>query len=298
MSTFTWPILLLLAFDSAPLRPGNHLRSVRVGETRRTYLVHIPPSYDPQKPAPVVLAFHGAIMNGRMMAYFSGLNKKSDQAGFIVVYPNGTGRGDIFLTWNAGGIWMLANQADDVAFVNCLLDDLNRLTPIDRKRVFATGMSNGAMMAYRVAAELSERIAAIAPVAGTMAMGECKPKRPVPIMHFHGTADPLVPFGAPGKRISLFKSVEDTVKAWVRADGCPKEPMEVELPNQTQDMLPVTRKIYGPGKDGAEVVLFIIEGGGHTWPGMPPPVSWIGASTMNISANDLMWEFFQRHPLK
>ena len=166
-----------------------------MGEQKRTYIVHIPKGYDPKKPAPVVLALHGAAMNGSMMVWFTGLNKKSDKAGFIVVYPSGTGTGP-FLTWNAGGFKgkMAEGKADDVAFIGKLLDDLGTVVKVDEKRVYACGMSNGGMMCYRLAAELSDRIAAIAPVAGTIAIDESKPKRPVPVIHFHGTKDTFVPF--------------------------------------------------------------------------------------------------------
>jgi polyhydroxybutyrate depolymerase len=289
------PLLLFLVTGKEALGPGDHTRKVQVGEVTRSYLMHIPPSYDPKKKTPVVVAFHGAIMTPEMMTQFSGLNKKADEAGFIVVYPTGTGSG-LFLTWNAGGFWKIANNSDDVGFVNKLLDDLPRVANIDPKRIFATGVSNGAMMCYRVAAELSERIAAIAPVSGTMVSDDFKPKRPVPVMHFHGTADMLVPFGEAGKKTAI-RGVDDCLQMWIKVDGCPKEPTVKELPNRA-DKLHVTRKTYGPGKEGSEVILYTIEGGGHTWPGMPPPVEWIGRSTMNISANDLMWDFFKRHPLK
>ena len=288
-------LLLFLASGKETLKPGDHTYTLKVGEVTRSYLVHIPPSYDSKKKTPVVLVFHGAIMNAEMMTLFSGLNKKADEAGFIAVYPNGTGSG-LFLTWNAGGFWKLANNADDIGFVAKLLDELPKVVHADPKRIYATGMSNGAMMCYRVGAELSERIAAIAPVAGTMVIDEFKPKRPVPVMHFHGTADKLVPFGKPGEK-SAFRCVEDCLQMWIKVDGCPRQPKLKEVPNKN-DKLHVTQKIYGPGKDGSEVILNVIEGGGHTWPGMPPPVTWIGLSTMNISANDLMWDFFKRHSLK
>ena len=290
-----------------PNRPITWLRRPRpfdtLGETTRSYLVHVPPKYDPKKPTPVVLVLHGAGMNGRMMAWFCGFSKKADEAGFIAVYPNGTGLADLLLTWNAGGFqgWAAERQPDDVAFIAKLLDDLATVVTVDPKRVYVTGMSNGGMMCYRLAAELSDRIAAIAPVAGTMAIDNYNPKRPVPVMHFHGTADKLVPFGGPGSRTPKFlgfKSVEDTIKICAKANGCPEEPKVVKLPDKAGDGTSVTKKTYGPGKDGAEVVLFVIEGGGHTWPGQQPPVGFIGKSTKNISANDLIWEFFQKHPMK
>jgi polyhydroxybutyrate depolymerase len=284
-----------------PLGPGDHTRTLMMGEQKRTYLVHIPKGYDPKKPVPVVLALHGAAMNGSMMVWFSGLNRKSDEAGFIVVYPSGTGTGP-FLTWNAGGFRgkMAEGKADDVAFIGKLLDDLGTVVTVDAKRVYACGMSNGGMMCYRLAAELSDRIAAIAPVAGTIAIEESKPKRPVPVIHFHGTKDTLVPFEtAKGKTPAFMKlkGVEESVQTWVKLNGCDEKP-KTETISKDGDEMKVTRTTYGGGKDGAEVVLVVIEGGGHTWPGRQPTVGFIGKSATIVSANDLMWEFFQKHTLK
>ena len=287
--------------QSDPLGLGDHTRTLMMGEQKRTYLVHVPKGYDPKKPAPVVLALHGAAMNGPMMVWFSGLNKKSDDAGFIVVYPSGTGTGPL-LTWNAGGFKgkMAEGRADDVAFIGKLLDDLGSVVKVDEKRVYACGMSNGGMMCYRLAAELSDRIAAIAPVAGTIAIEESKPKRPVPVIHFHGTKDTLVPFEmAKGKTPAFMKlkGVEESVQTWVKLNGCEEKP-KTETISKDGDEMKVIRTTYSGGKDEAEVVLVVIEGGGHTWPGQQPPVGFIGKSAMNVSANDLMWEFFQRHKLK
>ncbi len=299
--------MLTLAFFALTLAqpeaigPGDHTRTLMMGEQKRTYLVHVPKGYDPKKPAPIVLALHGAAMNGPMMVWFSGLNKKSDEAGFIVVYPSGTGTGP-FLTWNAGGFkgkWA-EGKADDVAFIGKLLDDLGTVVKVDEKRVYACGMSNGGMMCYRLAAELSDRIAAIAPVAGTIAIDESKPKRPVPVIHFHGTKDTFVPFEmAKGKTPAFMKlkGVGESVQTWVKLNGCDEKPKNDVL-TKAGDEMKVTRRTYGGGKDGSEVVLIVIEDGGHTWPGQQPPVGFIGKSVTTVSANDLMWEFFKKHTLK
>jgi len=281
--------------QQGPLGPGDHRRTFKMGELERTYLVHVPPKYDAKKPTPVVLILHGAGTNGLLTVAFCGLNKTSDDAGFMAVYPDGTGVGP-FLTWNSfnrpGG-----KGPDDVAFIGKVLDDLATVVNVDAKRVYATGISNGGMMCYKLADELSDRICAIAAIAGQMTMSKINPKRPVSVMHFHGTDDKIVPFEGPKKGFVFIKSVEFTIDAWVEANGCPKEPKTVKEPNKVDDGTSVMRKTYGPGKDGAEVVLFIIEHGGHTWPGRPAP-SFIGKATQNISANDLMWEFFERHRLK
>lgn len=292
-------LIALPALAADPPTPGDHIRSLMVGDQDRPYTIHIPPSYDPKMPTPVVLALHSAAMNGATMARFCGLNQKADCSGFVVAYPNGTGSTPLFLYWDAGGV--RGRASDDVGYVAKLLDDLATVVNVDPRRVYATGMSNGAMMCYRLAAELSDRIAAIAPVSGTMAIETCRPRRPVPVLHFHGTKDGLVLFGGPDERIPKnlkFSSAEDSVRAWAKADGCPEMPVVAEMPNIADDGTTVQRKTYGPGRGGSEVILYVIEGGGHTWPGREPPIPFLGKSTRDISANDLIWDFFQKHPMR
>lgn len=296
-------LVMLFAADGAALWPGDHSRSVEAGGDRREYLVHVPPHYEPAVPMPVVLAFHGGGAHASTMVTFSGLNEKADQAGFIAVYPEGSGRFPRMRTFNAGNCCGLAaaQNIDDVAFTRHVLDDLESVVNVDRRRVFATGMSNGAMMSYRLASELSDRIAAIAPVGGPMGMQECHPQRPVSVMHFHGDADEFAPFhGGKGRGPSGndFYSVQHSIDAWVDADGCHKTPTTTHLPDRQDDGTRVREVRYGSGKDGSEVVLVVVEGGGHTWPGREPRIRSLGVSTRDISANDMMWDFFQQHPMK
>jgi polyhydroxybutyrate depolymerase len=240
------------------------------------------------------------------MVRLSGLDQKADAEGFITVYPYGSGtdpeRG---LSFNGGECcgYAMFQQVDDVGFVRTLLDDLATVANVDADRVFATGLSNGGIMAHRVASELSDRIAAIAPVGGPLMLPAPNAGRPVSVIHFHGTADEFAPFtggtgrGATGGRgVTHFRSVEHTIKAWVKHNGCRPIPEVEHLPDKAQDGMSVTRKTWRGGRDGSEVVLIEIAGGGHTWPGMPPLVTSLGPSTADISANDLMWDFFQRHP--
>lgn len=287
--------------SAEPLTPGDHWRKLTIGKLTRGAAVHVPPNYDSKVPTPVVLALHGVAMSGPIMAAFSGLNETSDQKGFVVVYPNGTGTGPV-LTWNAGAfVKGVASQADDVDFIRKLLDDVATVVNVDQNRVYACGMSNGAMMCYRLASELSDRIAAIAPVAGTMAVGNREPDRPVSVIHFHGTRDTLVPFEIDGiKKMPWLrvKSVDDSIQSWVKTDGCNGMPAVSDLLSKEGDDMKVTRERYGPGVDGSEVILVTIAGGGHTWPGQVPPVDLLGKSAMNISANDLIWTFFEKHPRK
>jgi polyhydroxybutyrate depolymerase len=181
-----------------------------------------------------------------------------------------------------------------------LLDDLMGSYHVDTRRIYATGMSNGAVMAYRLASELSDRIAAIAPVSGSMGTEIGRPKRPVSVLHFHGTLDDYIPFlGGKGKKSisgTQFWPVDQSIRSWVNLNGCEENP-KIDLLSKSGDEMTVTRKIYAAGNDGTEVVLVVIEGGGHTWPGMRSPTDALGKSALNISANDLMWEFFEKHPM-
>jgi polyhydroxybutyrate depolymerase len=288
---------------AARLGPGDHERTLTVDGRQRSYIVHVPPGYDAETPTPVVLVFHAAGMNARLMILFCQMHKKSDEAGFVAVYPNGTGAANLFLTFNAGGVATKGpnRRPDDVRFTAALVDDLAQVVNVDAKRLYATGLSNGAIMCYTLAAELSDRIAAIAPVAGAATTKEIHPSRPVPVLHFHGTADTFVPPAGPGEktpRFLSFLSLDESLRIWTRHNGCPDEPTVTQLPDAADDGTRVTRKVFGPGTNGAEVVLYLIEGGGHTWPGQKSPLALVGKSTADISANDLIWEFFQKHALQ
>jgi polyhydroxybutyrate depolymerase len=285
------------------LAPGDHTRRLTVGDLKRTYIVHVPKSHDGSQATPVVLAFHGGGSNPQQMIRFCGLNDTADKHGFIAAYPSGTGRLDKVLTFNGGNCcgYAMTNQMDDVAFTKALLDDLAKVVKLDAKRVYATGMSNGAIMSYRIASELSDQIAAIAPVGGPMGTQTCSPQRPVPVIHFHGMNDEFAPFhGGKGKGVSGtdFYSVDHSIKAWVKANGCKDDPVTTAIADKAKDGTTATIQTYGGGKEGAEVVLVAIEGAGHTWPGRQPLLRYLGKSTENVSANEMMWEFFRKHPMK
>jgi len=300
-----------LGAQTNPLTPGDYTRSLNFDDLPRTCLVHVPRAYDGRKPWPVVLIFHGGGGNARQFLRFTGFNETADKNGFIAVYPNGTGKtiqGHEIFGWNGGprrpgGNNPELNKVDDVGFTKALLDDLAGVVRVDAKRVYATGMSMGAIMVYRLASELSERIAAIAPVAGPMGTETCTPQRPVPVIHFHGTEDEAVPVQGGKGKLDVsgtdFYSVEHSIRAWVKANGCSETPTVEKLPDKEEDSTRVIRNTYG-GKAGAEVILYLIEGGGHTWPGREfgPELKVLGKSTRDISANDQIWEFFTNHPMK
>lgn len=295
--------------DTSPVPPaGDHTFTLRHDGIDRSYLVHIPPSYTGKQPVPVVLVFHGGgdDVYGQMKQ--SGLTMTSDREGFIAVFLQGTGKtigGKVIGTWNAGRCCGSArsDNADDVGFVSALLDKLEQEYNVDDDRIYATGISNGALFSYRLACELSDRIAAVAPVAGQDAFDNCHPSRPVSVIHFHGTADPAALYNGghcggrlPGDPGWSCVSVPEFIDRWVTFNSCLPEPAT------TFQNGSASCRTFGNCAGGTEVVLCTMEGGGHTWPGgtyLRDDRWWkeaVGNLSTDISANDVMWDFFEKHP--
>ncbi|MDD5194323.1 MAG: PHB depolymerase family esterase [Candidatus Omnitrophica bacterium] len=274
-------------------------KSIVVDGIKRTYIIHLPPRYKKVKIYPIVFVFHGGGGNAENAIMMSGMSEKADKEGFIVVYPNGTGRfKNRFLTWNTwnGCGYAFEQNVDDVKFINNLIEKLGKELNVDSKRVFAAGMSNGGMMAYRLACECSDKIAAIASVSGALNSENPNPAFPVSIIAFHGTADNNVPYnGGTGKRSieknRVDKPVSYAINFWVKYDGCNTTPIREESGNIIQER-------YTGGKEGTEVLLYTVKGGGHAWPGGKAGRTSgnVDQPTQEISATDLMWEFFQKHP--
>lgn len=277
--------------DGTIFNPGDSTQSLTYGGEKREYLLHIPVDYDPARPTAVVLIFHGFGLNAEEMVRITGFSAKADAAGFIAVYPQGSGRKP---AWNGGDCCgkAAANQVDDVGFVRALIDALATMINIDRSRIYATGFSNGAIMAYRLACELPDQIAAIAPVGATLAFQDCTPGRSVSIQHFHGTDDQLNPYNGgygPGGTLH-FGSVQDTIQFWVSNNACSSQA-------QTSESGSIVHEQYNSCEQGAVVALYSIVGGEHAWPGGESVGPGIGTPTREISATELMWEFFSEHPL-
>jgi polyhydroxybutyrate depolymerase len=280
--------------------PGHTAHSLVFGGRVRTYLLHLPKTYDVQSALPLVIVLHGGGDYAGHAITSTAMSAKADEKQFVVVYPNGTGRlKNRLLTWNAGtgDGYASRNNIDDVGFIRALIDSLRTQYKIDANRLYVTGLSNGGMMAYRLACELPD-IAAIAPVAGTQNYEPCRPSHPVSVIAFHGTADETVPFdgGAPRRRMFyLFKSeridrpVSDTVSFWKKEDGC-------ESVAAVEPVANIIREACTGGTNRTEVVLYAIKGAGHVWPGGPRLWRFGDDPISTISATDIIWEFFSTHP--
>jgi polyhydroxybutyrate depolymerase len=260
--------------------------TIMSGGIPRVVNVHVPGGYDPARGTALVVNFHGFTSDAPQEAILSLMNDKAEDAGFIVMYPYGTGSP---LSWNAGACCgtAAASEVDDIQFVRDILDRAQSELCIDPARVYATGMSNGGFLSHRIGCELADRFAAIAPVAGVLGIDRCTPSRPVPVIEFHGTDDTLVPWD--GSESLGFPSVMDTFHGWAQRDGCTGEPA------QTYAHGDATCQTYSQCAAGAEVTLCTIDGGGHTWPG-GTPVPSLGVTSTDINATDAMWSFFAAHP--
>lgn len=261
---------------------GDSRGEIEVAGRTRRYLLHVPPGYQPGTPLPLVLNLHGLGWDGAMQARLSGMSDKADQEDFVVVYPEGEGAPP---RWNIGPG---EGGERDIAFLRALIDRLEQQLGIDPARVYATGISNGGGLVNRLGCELAGRIAAIAPVSGDYQRYEdCHPPRPVPVVAFHGTADPLIPYG--GNRFAL-PPVPVWAAAWAARNGC--DPTAAMSFHQGD----VAGQSWTGCRDDATVTLYTIAGGRHDWPGRRLAPAR-GAATQDIDATDVIWAFVVAHPL-
>jgi polyhydroxybutyrate depolymerase len=285
---------------------------VRAGESwslehdghKRTFIVHAPASVLKQKPASLVFVFHGGGGNGEKTARLTHFDREADRQGFIVVFPDG-----LYKNWNDGRNADVSReheeQIDDVGFVVAIIDTLQKVYTIDPRRIYATGISNGAFFSHYLAAHRSDLFAAIAPVSGGIAIPFDKvfhPLQPVSVLIIQGTDDPLVPYEGGGvlrgRRGSLIPTVE-AVRKWVMADRCTDSPVVEKLPDRDrEDGCTEVRTCWTFCAHGTVVELLRIEGGGHTWPGGAQylPAWLIGNVCRDFDATEEIWKFFKNHP--
>lgn len=307
---------------------ADYSHALEHGDTARSFEVHVPDKVAGRENLPVVIMMHGGGGNAKNARDQTGLDAVADRRGFIAVYPDGnTGRLGKFRTWNAGRCCGIAarQKADDVGFISAMIDFLIKQYRIDASRVYATGHSNGAQMSYRLACELSERIAAIAPNAGQRVLDDCNPPRSVPVLHIHGTKDPCALFEGGEKCGGCFAELLGGAFS-APGDQWPCQPVreivrEHALMNGCAD---VTDIIYHKGAvtcerfqcpQNASVGLCSIEGAGHVWAGdhdrgpaackKDPDrrickryVEIVGPAYKDMDAGELAWDFFRHYSLK
>jgi len=284
-------------FDRArAILAGDARHTISVDGRTREYWVHLP-SGGQRTGLPLVLLLHGGTGTAEGMERIAHYNRVADAHGVLAVYPQGWRR-----SWNDGrpNTPAAKNHVDDVKFISVLIDRLAVDYGIDRSRVFASGLSNGGFMSQRLGCELADRIKAVAPVAGTMGTEyapACHPSRPVSILEVHGTDDPLIPFnggqdkGRDGGTTDV--SVMATYDFWVTTDGCPT-PVLSQLPDTANDGTTTTVHTARPCTNGSAALLYVVNGGGHTWPGGEQylPAALVGKTSRDWDASETITQFF------
>ena len=281
-------LLLLLCVPLIGIGQQTLNESITHDNLQRDYIIHIPSSYNVNTPIPLVFCFHGYTSNASTIMSYSNFNYIADTAGFIVVYPQGTLlQGSTH--WNVGG-WTTASTVDDVGFSISLLDSISNEYNIDPERVYSTGMSNGGYMSFLLACQMSDKIAAIASVTGSMTpqtYNACNPQHPTPILQIHGTNDQTVPYlGDP----TWTKSIDDVLQYWVSYNNCNLIADTTIIPDLVLgDWSTAEHIVYEGGDNSVTTEHFKIYGGGHDWPGV-----W---GNMDIHASAEVWKFFSKYDI-
>lgn len=296
-------VAALAAIGRAGPASPSRSREIQLGGRLRTYLLHVPPT-PRDHPLPLVFVFHGGGGDGAGMERLSRFSERADREGFIAVYPDG-----LWNHWNDGREEAVSRahreRVDDVGFVSATIEAVSRENPVDARRIFATGISNGGIFSHYLGARLSWRLAAIAPVVGGIAehaRSEFKPERPVSVLILQGTEDPLVPYHgggiARGRRGRII-GTEEAARLWAEHDGCTGDARVGTLPDtDAQDGCRVRWKRWVGCRGQTEVAVYTLEGGGHTWPGGAThlPRLLVGRVCHDLDATELIWDFCRRHP--
>jgi len=294
-----------------PAGPKTYKNSmdIRIMGARRTYLVHIPSDYNPQKPLPLVVVIHGAFDTAQGMEKFSGFSDLADREGFIAMYPNGMGIFGYFQHWNAGHCCGKAadDNWDDVGFVAAAIEDVRARLKIDSDRIYMVGFSNGGMFTYRFAAERGDLLAAAAPMAASIGGKPSDeapewripdPIQPLSMIIFHGLADDDIPYEGGTSRhrggTRTYWPVEESVKFWVTHNGCNPKAASSYLNNGRLHI-----QSWGVCRKDTEVVLYLVENWGHVWPGRFFTADLAEEDPLkNLDAAEIIWDFFKFHHRK
>ena len=278
----------LLLFFTSSLLFAQQTQSITInsGGIDRDFFLYVPDIYDANTPAPLVFCFHGYGSSASVNLSYTGFRAVADTAGFILIHPQGTLDATGTPHWNVG--WGLSS-VDDVGFTQDMIDYVDNNYNLNSERVYSTGMSNGGFMSYVLACELSNEIAAIASVTGSMSpptASGCSPSHPTPVLQIHGTDDPTVPYEG-----AIFaQGIDDVLAYWIGYNNCDLSPSQTPIPDiNSGDGTTVDHFVYGNGTNGTTVELFKVYNGGHDWPG--------AFGNYDISSNIEIWKFFSRYDI-
>ncbi len=290
--------LLAAGYASAQdgvLPPGQHDLTLEHDGLARTYRVYVPDNL-PTETVPLVIVMHGAGGDGAGMERMTRFDDLAEAYGFIVVYPDG-----LNTIWNDGraGDSRVPTSLDDVGFLSAIIDALAARLPVDTSRVYAAGYSMGGMMAFRLGCDLQDKIAAVASVASTFPgylLTNCESAAPIPVLIIQGTRDEVIPWdGVQQGSVLIYLSTAQSAVYWSLTNGCEETPELLEGVDVAPEDSTIVRHIYFKNcQNAADVEVFAIIGGGHTWPGTPLPVRG-GTVSYDLYASAAIWNFFERH---
>jgi len=287
-------ILILIAIPYFIISQEVTIENMSYDGLERSYILYVPTSYSEDIPTSLVLNLHGYSSNAGQQMIYSDFHTIADSEGFILIHPEGTVNDIGFQFWNVGE----ENQIDDIGFLSNLIDIVASEYNINTDRVYSMGMSNGGFMSYQLACQLSNKIAAIASVTGSMneiQLTSCNPERPIPVMQIHGTADLTVLYQ--GNSMWGISSIDNVVSYWTSQNECQTEPIFNNIPDINGiDLCTAEHYVYPNGINGSSVELYKIINGGHTWPGATIPL--VGNNTnQDFNASEKIWEFFNKYDI-
>ena len=287
---YTTILLVLIGFSLSISAQQTINGSIMHDGIQRDYILYIPAIYDGNQDVPLVLNFHGLGSNANEQMFYGDFRDIADTEGFVLVHPQGT-------TLNGSQYWNVgspgSSSVDDVGFIEALIDELGNLYAINLDRVYATGMSNGGYMSLLLACQLSEKIAAVASVTGSMTpetYDACNAQHPIPILQIHGTSDSDVPYNG----VWWSRSIEDVISYWVSYNNCDTNPTIMSFPDiDPLDGSTVDHFVYSDGDNGVTTEHMKVIGGNHTWPGSAFDLPGLNTN-QDINASMEIWQFFSR----
>lgn len=302
--TFLLILTACVRSQTDALRPGNHDLVMTVDGLERTYILHVPPAVEQDQPLPLLIVLHGGGGSGQKMQRLLGFDDYANMRGFYVAYPNSYRASGLQIAhWNDGRGTEETTDVDDVKFLLEMIGEISRRVPLDERRVYVTGASNGGMMTYRLGCETEGVFAGIAPVIANIPepiFETCTPASPLHFLAINGSADPLIPlqggmvcedirFGCAGGWVV---SQVESVGRFAAVNGCDPVPQSVTLPVEVEDGTFVEKQTFINCARGAQVTSYIVHNGGHTWPPLPAQLPAAGAQSENLDATRLIVEFF------
>ncbi len=271
-----------------PQQAGDYEQQFSDGGLMRTYILHLPPQIKDGKPLPLILLLPGYVSSARIFRGASGMAGRADEQGIILAYLDGSGPDP---GWNAGFCCgsAVTNKVDDVGYIRKLIADLEQRYQVDGKRLFVVGHSNGAMLAYRLAREIPEQIAAVVSFSGAMQAGAAMPSQPVAVMEVHGERDPVILYQGGTVFGNRYQAEPDTVAYWVKANHCKPEPQRVDNADSTKES-------YGGCEGGTAVVSYSLKQGGHEIPATAAILGFADREAGDVDVDTLILNFLKAHP--